>query len=429
MEAGLSLAEVAGETVSRAAIHYIETGRTRPSWETLQQIARRTRRPIQFFLGPPDSAAIPESEGDMRQLERLTEIRDFPAVIKLGTKALRKRRDRDSLSLIRFYLGQAYCRLVRPSEALPHLRAARESFARLRDDWMLVETMDWEASALGLLEDPSAIDVEYEALRQCRELVPKPPQTEARILGHIAGMHVVSESWAQAVRYYEASLKAAEEVRDILQLAKMHHGLGTAYQRMLKPAVARQHFDLALSLYGMESDLAAVYRVHNDLGFLLLQQGQFEAAGDHLNRALAGCDEVALDRRGRGFILVNLGELACRTGRPLEARKYLTEALRAAEVTGEQLVAADGHSMLGVLEEQAGMRRAADQHFDLALRTLRELGMADRLRECHMRYAELLSNRRDVEGAARHWKAAAEIGRLGAAGLAPESETESAVTA
>ena len=49
-EAGLSLAEVAAGQVSRTAIHYIETGRTKPSLATLELIARQTHKPIEFFL-------------------------------------------------------------------------------------------------------------------------------------------------------------------------------------------------------------------------------------------------------------------------------------------------------------------------------------------------------------------------------------------
>jgi hypothetical protein len=43
--------------------------------------------------------------------------------------------------------------------------------------------------------------------------------------------------------------------------------------------------------------------------------------------------------------------------------------------------------------------------------------MADRLRDIHMEYAEVLNERLDVASAARHWKQAAELGKLAAAGL------------
>ena len=51
LEARLSLAQVADGKISRTAVYYIEIGRSQPSLETLQLIARQTHKPIEFFLG------------------------------------------------------------------------------------------------------------------------------------------------------------------------------------------------------------------------------------------------------------------------------------------------------------------------------------------------------------------------------------------
>jgi len=50
MEAGLSLAQVAGDDVSRTFIHFVEQGRSRPSQTVLALIARRTGKPMSYFL-------------------------------------------------------------------------------------------------------------------------------------------------------------------------------------------------------------------------------------------------------------------------------------------------------------------------------------------------------------------------------------------
>jgi transcriptional regulator with XRE-family HTH domain len=49
------LAQVAAGKVTRTAIYFIETGRTSPSRETLQLIARQTRKPIEYFLDASDA--------------------------------------------------------------------------------------------------------------------------------------------------------------------------------------------------------------------------------------------------------------------------------------------------------------------------------------------------------------------------------------
>lgn len=50
VEAGLSLADLAGEEVSRTFIHFVETGRSRPSRPVLELIARRTGKPVRYFV-------------------------------------------------------------------------------------------------------------------------------------------------------------------------------------------------------------------------------------------------------------------------------------------------------------------------------------------------------------------------------------------
>ncbi len=54
-DSGLTLAQVAGNVVSRTAIHLIEKGRVLPSIETLMLIARQTNRPLSFFVEDPES--------------------------------------------------------------------------------------------------------------------------------------------------------------------------------------------------------------------------------------------------------------------------------------------------------------------------------------------------------------------------------------
>ncbi len=417
-EASLSLAQVASGEVSRTAIHLIENGRVKPSIQTLRVIARQTRKPLDYFLlDPAAHPELTERRKDLRELERLTTVRDFEAVVKLGLPLLEKRWSGDDRALIRFYLGQAYCRLVQPREALVYLPLAREQFERQGDELLAVDALDWEASARGLLEDPESIALTNQALERCRKLDPRPRQMEARILGHLANMFVVAQSWTMAISHYEAAVEAASAVKDLLQLAKMHHGLGTTYERLRQPATARKHFDKALALYSIESDQSAIYRLENDLGNLLLQEGNVDSAERHFLNALAGAEELRINRRGRGFILANLGDVSLRKGRVDEARAYLTQASEVGEAFGERIVLASVEVLFGRLEEGLGNAQSADGHFLQAINILDELEMPNRLRDCHMEYARVLEDRGDLRAAIRHLRLAADIGRSAVAGI------------
>ncbi len=357
--------------------------------------------------------------GKLAELERLTAFREFAAAIELGESLVTMRWNAHDAALVHFHLGQAYCMHVRPKEALAHLMPARKRFEREHDEWMSVEALDWEASAVGLLDDPRGIELEFEALERCRRLDPPTPQLEARILGHLGIMFAMAHSWALAIRHYEAAIEAARGVRDIQQVAWMHHGLGTAYQRFDEPAKARSQFEKALELYALEPDPRFIYRVENDLGFLLIETGHLDAAEQHLLTALAGADELQMERRGRGFILANLGDLNTRRGRFEEARKYLSQAAEIATACGERVVVADVQMLMGKLEERLGDTRSADDDFAQAIDALAELKMPNRLRECHAAYADLLEKRGDFAAAFRQMKAAVAISKQEA--LAPSS--------
>src|SRR5260370_9578039 len=175
----------------------------------------------------------------------------------------------------------------------------------------------------------------------------------------------------------------------------------------------------------MESDVSAVYRVENDLGDLFLQQGQLDAAEQHLLKALAGSNELKMDRRGHGFILTTLGDVHLRRGELADAEAYLAQALELAQEIPERIVVASARVLLGKLSERQGNEALADTQFETAIRILEEIGMPDRLRDAHMEYAEVLDARDDSASGARHCKLAAEIGKMASLGVSWFAERES----
>src|SRR6202163_438594 len=69
-EAGLSLAKVGKGCVTAPAVYLIETGRTRPSLPTLEHIARRLGKPVEFFLADQGSGAD-ETRSGLIELEAM----------------------------------------------------------------------------------------------------------------------------------------------------------------------------------------------------------------------------------------------------------------------------------------------------------------------------------------------------------------------
>lgn len=108
LAAGLSLANLAGDQVSRTFIHFVETGQSRPSPAVLEMIARRTGRPISYFL---------KSASKTSQLHRdLGAQLDTAAVgvRELVTSSRLTQVEREALALVETSLkhGAALARLI-----------------------------------------------------------------------------------------------------------------------------------------------------------------------------------------------------------------------------------------------------------------------------------------------------------------------------
>lgn len=111
--AGLSLAEVAGHEVSRTMIHFVESGQSQPSRRVLRLIARRTRKPMSYFLlkgdDESDSDVAAELSAAAARLKRFANAHQLAGV------------ERDALLLAQATLRQtaALARTFRASKTAP----------------------------------------------------------------------------------------------------------------------------------------------------------------------------------------------------------------------------------------------------------------------------------------------------------------------
>lgn len=406
------MAQVAGPELTRQAIFLIESGKTRPSMRTLEMIASRTGRPTQSFLRTEKARVNGSEMGDARvaELQALCLQQQFEKAIKFGLSILDGTAPPKGKveAHVRLYVGQALVRATRPDEGLEHLRKAQALLEQEPDPWLAIDCADWEACALYLKEDSRALAVAERALKLCRATEPRLPGTEARILEHIATIHVRNHSFDRAISLYEEALQAAGTMRDLPRLARTYHGLSIAYQERGDLGMAIEYTHKALALYALEQDKALLARGENELGLLLMRQGHTSRAEDAFNTALAHFEEAGIDR-AKSHVLLSLGELQLRTGRYEDGVATAKRAIGLAEQLGENLALASGHELLAQLYERRGRHQAADREFAIALRLHKKESLHERLAEGHAAYAEMLDERGDSSGAALHWKHAARM--------------------
>jgi tetratricopeptide (TPR) repeat protein len=309
---------------------------------------------------------------------------------------------------VQHYVGQALVKLNRPDAALHHLQRAQLLLAEQSDPWLAVECADWEACALYLKEDSRAQGVAERALRLCRTTKPRLPGTEARILEHLATIHVHSHSYDRAITYYEEALAAAGSVRDLSRMARTYHGLGIAYQNLGDLERASEFTNKALALYALERDKALIARGENELGLLLMRQGDLRRAEELFQSALANLSEAGIER-ARSHVLISLSELKLASGSLDESIALAGEAIEFATRLGETLALSSAHQLAGLAFARSNRPNQADAEFSAAFRALADSGFDERLAECHATYAEILDSRGNATAAAPHWREAARL--------------------
>jgi tetratricopeptide (TPR) repeat protein len=423
-EARLSLAQVASGEVSRTAVFLAETGKTRPTLPTLQLIAARTGKPLDYFLEEPGSAGL-ASRPDLDKLRELAAAERFADLIEAAQTAKSAAGERLDRAWAGFYLGQAQIRLADPHPALLELEEARESFRAAGDQWMVVECTDWLSAGLYLIEDRSALSVAEANLAACRRLQPANQALEARILGRLGSIHLVRHEWSKAIAYYSQAIEVAGEVKDLSRRGKMYSDLGGAYEHLGDLLRAREYSQKAITIHELLNDRLSVARAQNNLGLVLVRQGYLEQAREHLDSSLRIFEETGVEL-GKSHVLLSLAELEMGGDDPDAARRRLEEARALAERSNEKGSLSKAHELLGRVAESLGQVSLADREFGTAISILERAAMQEPLVGCLAVYAGLLEKRGDTQGALEQLKRAVTVTRpdLATPAIAIERATE-----
>jgi len=426
-ESGLSLAQVGKGHVTAPAIYLIETGRTRPSLPTLEHIAHRTNKPVEFFLADP-GGTTDSSQAALADLEAMVGDGRYQQAIVLGRSLLEIGSSAHRLGRIRYLLAMAYLQLGQPEPAEGLLAEARAHFEAINDGVMLAECMGAEASLAYMTQRPDALAMAERALAVCRGLKPIPTPTEARLLFIVASAHLANHEWDQAIEFYRAAIDVAGALFDLRRMAKMYSGLSVAYQELGQIDTASRFATRSVALLEALRDRVSLARSENNLGLVLMARGDLTEARKHLDRSLELSDETDL-QVGRSQVLLSLCELCLQEGNIDQARTFAQEALELSERLHEGPNVAAAHMWLGRVADRMDDHEATDREFALAIRGLEQLGTHERALQCHGIYAEILERRGDMARAYVHMKSALQASRPGLLQTKNDQDKERAGTA
>jgi tetratricopeptide (TPR) repeat protein len=427
LEAGLSLAKVGKGCVTAPAVYLIETGRTRPSLPTLEHIARRLGKSVEFFLADQTSSAD-ETRTGLIELEAMVAEGRHQEAIAHGEELLKLSSSAHRLGQLRFLLAQSHLALSQPDKAASLLREAHAHFESIDDALMLAECMGYEAHVAGMTQQPEAQALAERALAICRGIKPVPAPTETRLLSVLATLHVANRGWDSAIKLYEEAIEAAGPVFDLSRMAKMYSGLSLAYRETGHIDAAVKYAGRSIALLEVLRDRVSLAKAENNLGLILMAQGNRNAAHKHLDRSLELAEETNLEI-GRSHVLMSLCELSLAQDNVQAARQFAEQALDMAERMNEPANVAEAHVWLGRIAAEVGDDELVDTEFAIAIHGLTEVGVEERLLRCHGIYAEILEKRGQLKDAYAHMKKAFSASRPGLLRSEADESEEEATTA
>jgi len=401
---------VAGDQISRTAIYFVETGKAKPSMETLRLISERTGRPLEFFLAQP-AEGNPAMYAGTAELERLIASGALTEVVATGERVLEQRLDPDTEARVRHLVATAQLRLGQPVVGRRLAAAARAHFERVGDLLMTAECLCSEAQGAYLMQDPSALSLAEGALTTARSLKVLPPSTEFRLLGTLAGVHATNRNWPAAIEAYQASIAAGDSIHDLRRLSLTFSGLSLAYQELGQINQASRYSQRALAIHETLNDRISLARSENNLGLLLVRVGEPASGRPHLERALRLFEEAGLT--GRSDVLLSMSELEFTQSNFAKAAELARQALSLAVEEAAVGRIADAHFWLGRIAASEGRDEAADAECATAIGILEAAAAVERLAQAHAIYAEILEARGDLSGANRQLRHALAASRPG----------------
>lgn len=402
-KAGLSLGQIARGDISRTAIYFVETGKAKPSQETLELIAARTGHPIDFFLsGAKGTELHPELR--IAELERLLATGDNAGVVDAAGAALAQSFDGATIARIKLLVSMAHLRLAQPIRGRRLAIEARDFFEKSGDLEGVAEALGHEAQAAGLLQDAASVKIAEGALATCRSLKPVPLALEARLLRVLGHQMLNGERWPEAIACYDEAIAKGGVVHDLQQLSLLYSGMSYAHQEMGQIAEASRYAQKALTIHETLQDRLSQARSLNNLGWMLTKLGELASARSHIDRAIRIFEDEHVEL-GLAEVLMSLAGLELREGRLETAVATARRSLALSSRLNESWTASEAYALLGRVAGERGQDAEAHEAYAQAIAHAERIG-GSRLSRVYEWYAEFLESRGSFADANRYLKLA-----------------------
>src|SRR5256886_905400 len=226
---GMSQAQLAGDELTKGFISQVEAGLVRPSLRSLQIIASRLGRSLDYFIGDESLAGAKRRLFHRLAAQAALERRDWGAVRHETTSALAQQPPAAERATLLRFLATADTAEGKREQA----------FERLGEAMALVDANSDPTELAQLLHARGVLYVEHgqlaagaESLEAARDLMEQreitDPRLRARTLVHLGTVYRRLHRTAKALATYELALAVASRSSELRLAAQSHMGVAVA---------------------------------------------------------------------------------------------------------------------------------------------------------------------------------------------------------
>jgi HTH-type transcriptional regulator, quorum sensing regulator NprR len=397
---GFSQARLAGDELTKGFISQLESGTVRPSIRSLQIIAARLGKPLDYFLGDEPLATGKRVAFHRLAAETAAEQREWTSVREHVQVALPEATgaDRAHLLLLRSRAEIA----ERAHERAFDLIAEALGLVDVASEPRLVaELLFYRATAYG---DGGQIAAASESLEASRDVIERfeilDPRLRSRVLVSLGTTYRRLKRSSKALSAYESALATASRSSELTLAARGYMGIAATHYDAGELDAAIGMYRRALELFRRVADSDFELQALQSIAIVQFENAEYESAQASARRAMDRAIEVG-NARWAATAEVTLARIALREARPEDALRKARHAEALLEEAGDRIQQADALGAIGAAHEALGQHTEADRAYRRSLDMYTEVDdLADRSGMA-TEYAHVLRARGDLDAAFR----------------------------
>ena len=362
-ELALSQAQLAGEELTKGFISQLESGLVRPSIRSLQLIAARLGKPLDYFLGDETLAVgkrvafhrlAAESAGERRDWITVREevaqgLEESPTPAERAALLLLLARAEGSARAFErvFEIVSEALGLIEPAtdpELAAGLYMAR-GFAYLESGKLVAATEAYEA-ARDIVERYELVDT----------------RLRSRILISLGTVYRRLGRASKAIAAYEPALAMASRSSEIEVAARGFMGIAVTHYDSGELDTAIGYYRRALELFKRISDIDFELNALQSIATVQLENAQLDDAKVSAQRAMARALEVG-NAKWAGVAETILARIALKESRCADALRLAQHAAGILNASSDRIQEADALGATGAAFEALGRHAEADRAY------------------------------------------------------------------